>query len=75
VKFIPIKYSNLIYIPLMGFIMSLAITLIITYINTEFDFGYPKRFFKAWAIGLPIAIVTPLIVERILKKFVNKSIK
>ena len=44
-KIIPRKYSNLIYILLMGFGMSLLMTLIITYINTGFDTNYPKRFF------------------------------
>ena len=55
--------------------MSLFMTLIITYINTGFDAGYPKRFFKAWTVGLPIAIATSLIVGPIVKKFVDKNTK
>ena len=46
----------------MGFGMSLFMTLIITYINTGMDEDYPKRFLKAWSIGLPIAIATSLLV-------------
>mgnify|MGYP002855198567 FL=1 len=53
--------------------MSLLMTLIITYINTGFDIDYPKRFFKAWTVGLPIAIATSLIVGPIVKRFVDKN--
>tara|TARA_Y100000590_G_scaffold180769_1_gene206030 strand:- start:294 stop:515 length:222 start_codon:yes stop_codon:yes gene_type:complete len=69
------KYSNLIYILIMGFGMSLLMTLIITYINTGMDNEYPRRFFKAWSIGLPIAIATSLLVGPIAKRFVDKITK
>ena len=69
------KYSNLIFVLIMGFGMSLLMTLIITYINTGIDSGYTKRFLKAWSIGLPIAIVTSLLVGPIAKKFVDKITK
>ena len=59
----------------MGFGMSLLMTLIITYINTVMDSGYLDRFLKAWAVGLPIAISTALIVGPIAKKFVDKITK
>jgi|TARA_Y100000996_G_scaffold152730_1_gene117593 hypothetical protein len=59
----------------MGFGMSLLMTLIITYINTGMDSGYIDRFLKAWAVGLPIAISTALIVGPIAKKFVDKITK
>ena len=36
------KYSNLLFILIMGFGMSLLMTLIITYINTGMDNGYIK---------------------------------
>ncbi len=71
----PKKYSNLIFILIMGFGMSLLMTLIITYINTGMDSGYIDRFLKAWAVGLPIAISTALIVGPIAKKFVDKITK
>ena len=71
----PKKYSNLIFILIMGFGMSLLMTLIITYINTGMDSGYLDRFLKAWALGLPIAISTALIVGPIAKKFVDKITK
>tara|TARA_B100000579_G_scaffold209972_1_gene171518 strand:- start:7 stop:228 length:222 start_codon:yes stop_codon:yes gene_type:complete len=66
------KYSNLLFILVMGFGMSLFMTLIITYINTGLDNGYIDRFLKAWVVGLPIAIVTALLFGPIAKKFVDK---
>ena len=71
----PKKYSNLLFILVMGFGMSLLMTLIITYVNTGMDKGYLIRFLKAWAVGLPIAITTALLVGPILKKFVDKITK
>ena len=71
----PKKYSNLLFILVMGFSMSLLMTLIITYVNTGMDNEYPIRFLKAWAVGLPIAITTALLVGPITKKFVDKITK
>ena len=59
----------------MGFGMSLFMTLIITYINTGMDEDYPKRFLKAWSIGLPIAIATSLLVGPIAKSFIDRITK
>ena len=69
------KYSNLLFILVMGFGMSLIMTLIITYVNTGFDKNYLNRFFKAWTIGLPIAIAAALLVGPVAKKFVDKITK
>ena len=71
----PKKYSNLLFILVMGFGMSLLMTLIITYVNTGMDKGYLIRFLKAWAVGLPIAITTALLIGPITKKFVDKITK
>ena len=71
----PKKYSNLLFILVMGFGMSLLMTLIITYVNTGMDNEYPIRFLKAWAVGLPIAITAVLLVGPIAKKFVDKITK
>ncbi len=59
----------------MGFGMSLFMTLIITYINTGIDKDFINRFLKAWAVGLPIAISTALIVGPIARRFVDKITK
>ena len=71
----PKKYSEILFILIMGFGMSLLMTLIITYINTGMDSGYIKRFFKAWAVSLPIAITTVLFVGPYTKKIVKKLTK
>ena len=71
----PKKYSNLLFILIMGFGMSLLMTLIITYVNTGLDYGYINRFLKAWADRLPIAMTAALLVGPIAKKFVDKITK
>ncbi len=53
----PKKYSKILFVFLMGLGMSLLMTLIITFINTGYDEFYYKRFFKAWSISLPVALV------------------
>ena len=69
------KYYDLLFILIMGFGMSLLMTLIITYINTGMDNDYPQRFFKAWTVSLPIAIISTLIIGPLIKKLVNKLTK
>ena len=71
----PKEYSNLLFILIMGFGMSLMMTLIITYINTGMDSEYLNRFLKAWVVSLPIAIVAALFVGPITKNFVDKITK
>jgi len=69
------KYFDLIFILIMGFGMSLLMTLIITFINTGMDSRYIFRFLKAWSVSLPIAIITALLVGPPIKKFVDKITK
>ena len=71
----PKKYSNLLFILVMGFGMSLLMTLIITFINTGMDNEYVDRFLKAWSISLPIAIIAALLLGPPIKKFVDKITK
>ena len=71
----PKKYSNLLFILVMGFGMSLLMTLIITYINTGMDNEYVDRFLTAWSVSLPIAIIAALLVGPPIKKFVDKITK
>ena len=72
---IPKKYYDFLFILIMGFGMSLLMTLIITYINTGMDNEYIDRFFKAWTVSLPIAIVAALILGPPIKKLVDKITK
>ena len=69
------KYNDLLFILIMGFGMSLLMTLIITYINTGMDNEYINRFFKAWTVSLPIAIIAALILGPPIKKLVDKITK
>ena len=72
---IPKKYFDLIFILIMGFGMSLLMTLIITYINTGMDKDYINRFLRAWVVSLPIAIIAALILGPPIKKLVDKITK
>ena len=72
---LPKKYFDLIFILIMGFGMSLSMTLIITYINTGMDKDYINRFLKAWVVSLPIAIIAALILGPPIKKLVDKITK
>ena len=69
------RYSSLLFILIMGFGMSLLMTLIITFINTGMDSEYIDRFLKAWTVSLPIAIIAALVVGPPIKKFVDKITK
>ena len=60
------KYSQLLFVLIVGFFTSLLMTLIITYINTGLDIYYIDRFLKAWVVSLPIAIGTVLIIAGVL---------
>ena len=72
---LPKKYFDFIFILIMGFGMSLLMTLIITYINTGMDKDYINRFLKAWVVSLPIAIIAALILGPPNKKLVDKITK
>ena len=72
---IPKKYSQLLFVLIVGFFTSLVMTLLITFINTGLDEYYINRFLKAWTVSLPIAIGTVLSLSPIVKKFVDKITK
>ena len=69
---LPKKYSQLLFVLIVGFFTSLIMTLLITYINTGIDEFYINRFLKAWVVSLPIAIATVLTISPFKKKFVEK---
>ena len=69
------KYSQFLFVLIMGFLLSLLMTLIITFVNTGMDSYYINRFLKAWTVSLPIAIGTALLVGPFAKKFVDKITK
>ena len=69
------KYSQFLFVLIMGFLMSLLMTLIITFVNIGMDSYYINRFLKAWTVSLPIAIGTALLVGPCAKKFVDRITK
>ena len=69
------KYSKFLFIVIMGFGMSLLMTLIITYVNTGYDIEYVDRFLKAWSISLPVAMIATFLVAPVAQKFVDKITK
>ena len=66
------KYSQLLFVLIVGFFTSLVMTLLITFVNTGLDESYIDRFLKAWSVSLPIAIITVLSLAPVVKKFVDK---
>jgi len=67
--------TEILFVLIKGFLMSLLMTLIITFVNTGMDSYYINRFLKAWTVSLPIAIGTALLVGPFAKKFVDKITK
>ena len=65
------KYSQLLFVLIVGFLMSFLMTLVITFFNTGMDHNYISRFLKAWTVSLPIAVGTALLVGPVTKKFVD----
>jgi len=65
------KYSEIIFIVIVGLGMSLIMTLTITYINTGMDSSFINRWLKALMVGFPIAIVA-LIAKKLTKKITSK---
>ena len=66
------KYSEVLFIAIMGLGMSFIMTLAITYINTGLDSDFLNRWFKAWLAGFPIAVVAAAIMAPIAKKLTKK---
>ena len=66
------KYSEVLFIAIMGLGMSFIMTLAITYINTGLDSDFLNRWFKAWLAGFPIAVVASAIMAPIAKKLTKK---
>ena len=56
----------------MGLGMSLVMTLAITYINIGIDGDFVNRWFKAFMVGFPIAVVAAAVMAPIAKKLTKK---
>ena len=66
------KYSEVLFIVIMGLGMSLIMTLAITYINIGLGSDFLNRWFKAFLVGFPIAVVAATIMAPIAKKLTKK---
>ena len=66
------KYSEILFIAIMGLGMSIIMTLAITYINTGLDRDFLNRWFKAFLVGFPIAVIAAAAVAPIAKKITKK---
>ena len=66
------KYSEVLFIAIMGLGMSLIMTLAITYINTGLDVDFLNRWSKAFMVGFPIAVVAAAVIAPIAKKLTKK---
>ena len=66
------KYSEVLFIAIMGLGMSLIMTLAITYINTGLDSDFLNRWFKAFLAGFPIAVVAAAVIAPIAKKLTRQ---
>ena len=69
---IPKKYSEILFIGIMGLGMSLIMTLAISYINTGIEGDFLNRWFKAFLAGFPIAVIAAAVVAPIAKKITKK---
>ena len=66
------KHSEILFIAIMGLGMSFIMTLAITYINTGIDGDFVNRWFKAFMVGFPIAVVAAAVIAPIAKKLTKK---
>ena len=66
------KYSQLLFVLIMGFLMILLLTLIITFVIKGMDHDNINRFLKAGTVSLLIPIGTELLVGPFPKNFVKK---
>ena len=66
------KYSEVLFIAIMGLGMSLIMTLAITYINIGLGSDFLNRWFKAFLVGFPIAVVAAAVIAPIAKKLTRK---
>ena len=66
------KYSQVVFVVITAFGMSIIISLVITYINTGMDSVFLIRLSKAWLVAFPIAIIAAVIVSPLAKKITDK---
>ena len=66
------KNSQIIYVVITSFGMSIIMSLVITYINMGIGSEFLLRWSKAWLVSFPIAIIAAIIMVPLAKKIANK---
>jgi hypothetical protein len=66
-----INLSDLIFSIVMGFLMSVSITLVTTFIDIGFDSDFFWKWLEAWLLVYPVAIVCILVHKPLASKITN----
>ncbi|NQW69586.1 MAG: DUF2798 domain-containing protein [Betaproteobacteria bacterium] len=66
-----INLSDLIFSIVMGFLMSVSITLVTTFIDIGFDSNFFWKWLEAWLLVYPVAIVCILVHKPLASKITN----
>jgi len=69
---IPKKKSQIFFMLIMSFGMSVIMCAVVTAANTGIDNGYLSRFFSAWIYALPVAVIAAFTLAPIVRKFTEK---
>ena len=69
---IPKKTSQILFMLIMSFGMSVIMCAVVTAVNTGIDGGYWSRFFSAWMYALPVAVIAAFTLAPIVRKFTEK---
>jgi len=72
---LPKKPSQIVFMLIMAFGMSVIMCAVVTAVNTGTDFGYLNRFFSAWIYALPTAVIAAFTLAPIVRKFSDKITK
>ena len=69
---LPKKPSQIVFMLIMAFGMSVIMCAVVTAVNTGTDFGYLNRFFSAWIYAFPVAVIAAFTLAPIVRKFSEK---
>ena len=69
---IPRKTSQILFMLIMSFGMSVIMCAVVTAVNTGTEDGYLSRFFSAWIYAFPVAVIAAFTLAPIVRKFAEK---
>jgi hypothetical protein len=70
-----INLSDLIFSIVMGFLMSVSITLVTTFIDIGFDSDFFWKWLEAWLLVYPVAIVCIVVHKPFAGKITNALVE